>query len=155
MSKFICTVEGKSTINVYSNHAEVITEQGIVLIDLDDVDKAITYKWTISHNIVRDSHHTISLARLILGLENKKQIKYKNGNVMDCRKVNLYTVNENDDAKYDKHIIHTDKGYLVLLDYDGTTYDLGSYESRDEAKQAYDNKVIEIYCAIDALGFYR
>ena len=48
-------------------------------------------------------------------------------------------------TKHYKHIYCTDTGYVVLLPYEDKLLNLGIYDSEEQAKQAYDNKVADIY----------
>lgn len=156
MEKFICTIEGKNNINIYTDHAEIIIPQGVVLVDLDDVDKCCAHKWTIDGDIVRDSQHTVSLGRLILNVTGRKRIRYRNNNAMDCRKANLYTSDtEEPEDVSSKHIVRTNNGFYALIDYDGELLNLGRFDSEEEAEQAYNDKVAEIYREVDPLGLYK
>jgi hypothetical protein len=156
MEKFICTIEGKNNINIYTDHAEIIIPQGVVLVDLDDVDKCSSHKWTIDGDIVRDSQHTVSLGRLILNVTGRKRIRYRNNNTMDCRKANLYTSDtEEPEDVSSKHIVRTNNGFYALIDYDGELLNLGRFDSEEEAEQAYNDKVAEIYREVDPLGLYK
>ncbi len=156
MSKFVGTIEGKNTINIYTDYAEIIIPQGIVLIDLDDVEMCSAYKWTMDGDIVRDSRHTASLSRLVLNDTSRKRIRYRNNNVMDCRKANLYTSDtEEPEDISNKHIVRTNNGFYVFIDYNEELIDLGRFDSEEEAEQAYYDKVAEIYREVDPLGLYK
>lgn len=158
MSKFVGTIEGKNMINIYTEHAEIIIPQGIVLIDLDDVDKCSAYKWTMDGDIVRDTRHTASLSRLVLNDTSRKRIRYRNENPMDCRKANLYVSNtdtEEPEVINSKHIIRTDNAFYVFINYEGELINIGKFDSEEEAEQAYYDKVADIYREVDPLGLYR
>ena len=155
MSKFVATIEGKNIINLYTNHAEIIIPQGIVLIDLDDVDKCCAYKWTMDGDIVRDSQHTVSLSRIVLNDTSRKHIRYRNENTMDCRKSNLYTTSTEEQESHScKHIVATNNGFYAFIEYNEELVSIGKYESEEEAEQAYYDKAAEIYREIDPLGLY-
>ena len=111
----------------------------------------------------------------------KVYVKFRNGDKLDCRKSNLYithstncdengkllkpatTVIESDSEsipvqepeKNNYTIIHTDKGYSVFFIYNGQTYDLGRYNSEEEAKYAIYDKISDIYKELDPLGLYN
>lgn len=153
-------------------------------IDLDDVDRIKDMYWTYNPIAIQNnSGRTLCLHRYIMNADayGKVYVKFRNGDKLDCRKSNLYithstncdengkvlkpatTVIESDSEsipvqepeKNNYTIIHTDKGYSVFFIYNGQTYDLGRYNSEEEAKYAIYDKISDIYKELDPLGLYN
>jgi hypothetical protein len=99
MSKYITTINERSTINIYDDHAELILSQGrIVLIDNDSntIDFVKSRSWTVTNDgaVISNtskSYSYIGLARHIINAQEGQYVRFRNGNKLDCRINNLET----------------------------------------------------------------
>jgi hypothetical protein len=152
-----------------------------VKIDLDDIDKVKEKYWTYNTVAIQSNNNgSVCLHRYLMNVSSKVFVKFKNGDRLDCRKSNLF-ITHNSNARYNEtptttvtksitksesesistapkknyNIIHTDKGYSVFYEYNGQTYDLGRYNSEEDAKQAIIKKINEVYRELDPLGLFN
>ena len=124
MSKFITTVYGKSTINIYNDHAELILSRGRVILidnDTDTVNFVKDRTWTVTNDgvVVSNIPSHIGLARYIINAPAKTYALYKNGNKFDCRRNNLV-------------VSSTNNGSISVRDILNHKYDI-EYDSSNKA----------------------
>lgn len=73
-------------------------ELGRAIIDIEDLEKVIKYKWNITpQGYARNCAHNISLHQLIIGKKENAIVDHEDRNRLNCRKYNLrhtdYTTN--------------------------------------------------------------
>lgn len=97
MSNLICTIQGKNTIEIYSDgHAEIIMANGLrAMIDAEDVDKCKSYRWHTKTNngvlVANSNEGNTLLHRLVLNINEShaNKIRHIDGNGLNCKKSNL------------------------------------------------------------------
>lgn len=153
------------------------------MIDLDDVDKCKYFHWTYN-SVSIQCKEVGCLHRYLADSPKDMKVIFRNEDRLDCRKANLLCLTNSELYYYNeekkqqngtpvsvsmppvppvtpvannnrKTIMHTDNGYYVFLEYNGKTYDLGRYNSKEEAERAYINKVYKIYEDLDPLGLFN
>lgn len=133
MANLICTIEGKNTIEIYSDgHAEIILANGQrAMIDAEDIDKCKEHRWHIHVNrdkvYARCNEAPNFLHRLVLNINESYTVRVRHidGNGLNCRKSNLTltTKEEPEPTPVDvtkkplPHtvIIYKNKGYAELV----------------------------------------
>lgn len=150
-------------------------EEVRIKIDLDDVDKIKDIHWTYNTAAVQNNKAGC-LHRYVMNATDDVYVKFKNNDKTDCRKANLYfepkykqkqqntpvtasTLNTppkssmikkpiiTESNKNYKNILHTDQGYLVLLQHEDKITNLGTFSTKEEAIAVYEKKVDDIYRA--------
>lgn len=149
------TTVDKNEYIIKEDHAEIIirnNRQQIIataLIDIDDVEKCMPIKWSMSQkHYVRCRHKNISLHRFIMDYDGPLQIDHINRNRLDNRKSNLRIVsifvnaqnNGKEGVSFDKK---TNKWRAEFNRY-GKYFYVGSYKTKEEALIARNNKITEI-----------
>jgi hypothetical protein len=153
------------------------------MIDLDDVDKCKYFHWTYN-SVSIQCKEVGCLHRYLADSPKDMKVIFRNEDRLDCRKANLLCLTNSELYYYNeekkqqngtpvsvsmppappttpvtnnnrKTIMHTDNGYYAFLEHNGKTYDLGRYNSKEEAEQAYINKVHKIYEDLDPLGLFN
>ena len=82
-------------IILYDDYAEIVIynkdceEVARALIDIDDIDKVIDYKWVLSHGYAFNVKNNIRLHRLVMDYSDNKVVDHINRNPLDNRKENL------------------------------------------------------------------
>ena len=82
-------------IIIHGDYAEVLLyntyglEISRTMIDLDDINNIIGYKWHRNNNGYCGANHNILMHRIIMNVKNNEYIDHINGNKLDNRKQNL------------------------------------------------------------------
>lgn len=128
------------------------------LIDIDDLNKVLSYKWSVygryapKANIkIEVKKTTISLHRFIMNINDPKvYIDHKNGNVLDNRKCNLriVTPQQNCYNSSKKRItkskykgVNWDKErnrWAARISFNKKDYKIGRFKNEEEAREARD-----------------
>lgn len=126
------------------------------IIDLEDVDKILKYKWHIKKSsntnycITNQNGHNIFLHRLILSYDGNMDIDHINHNGLDNRKSNLRIIshshnllNQHNNSNGVKTLPSGRFSAYIMLN--GKTIYLGTFDTFQEAKRVrteYENMVI-------------
>ena len=151
----------KNEIIIKDNYAEIILRDvkqnisGIALVDIEDIDKCKQHKWFMHHTgyvytnmKYNNKYKTMPMHRFLLNYDGPNEIDHINHNKLDNRKANIRIVSDAVNAQnrkasrafYDKD---TNK-WRAIFSYYGTKYDLGRYNSKEEAAEASENKIKEL-----------
>lgn len=152
------TVFTPNEINIIDNHAEIVLYNkrndkiGIAIIDIDDIDKCKSYKWSINSNgYARNGKHNLFLHNLILNinvLPKDLVCDHINRNRLDNRKPNLRIVTKSENCfnrsnvrgySYNKN---TNK-YVAYIKRNGHNVYLGQYDNKGgaiDARIKWENK---------------
>lgn len=82
-------------IIIHDGYAEILlydtygVEINRTIIDIDDIDNVIQYKWHHRSNGYCGANHNILLHRIIMNVKNGEYVDHINGNRLDNRKQNL------------------------------------------------------------------
>jgi hypothetical protein len=154
---------GKSEFLIKETHAEIVCKHGNFIIDLEDVEKAKTYKWfskLSNGNYYAYSHYQgnskISLHRFILEVSDSRLVDHKNRNTFDTRKENLRICNRfenNRNAKKNKRgkvmykgvTIRPSGRFGVYIQNNGKPECLGTYDSEIEAALRYNERAKDLF----------
>ena len=129
------------------------------LIDLDDLETVKQYHWYLDQKGyvaakgIDGSKYPREIHRLIMNNPKGMIVDHINRDKLDNRKSNLRicTTKENNRNKSLNSNNKTGyKGvspclYKVSISKDGITYNLGKFNSKEQAARAYDRKAIELY----------
>ena len=145
------TTNDPSTIKRCDDHAEIIIEDkhknivGIGIIDIEDIDKCIYYRWSINnlgYIVTYKNNKCILLHKLILVNNDKtKVIDHINRNKLDNRKSNLRIVDHYINS-HNRDIIKNNKGiqfrksdnkWIVTFYVKGKRMYFGSYANEEVA----------------------
>ena len=123
-----------------------------VLIDKEYVNKIKEHKIYIDNDgyaTVTESNRKTHLTEILFGkLEKDKYYSYRNKNALDCRKENIIVVDRMEMARNNKIDKRNKTGvrgvfqnkktgkYQVSIGHKGQQYNLGTYDTLEEAKQA-------------------
>ena len=152
-SNEIIEYEDHAEIVLYNKHCEEI---GRTLIDLDDVDKARSYKWGINKGYAQSSKG-ILLHRLIMAPDNDMVVDHINHDRLDNRKENLRicstrqnTMNQDVSKNNTSGItgVGWDKSSNKWIAYIKVNYrqiTLGRFSNIDDAIEARRNAEIEYF----------
>ena len=130
---------------------------GTAIVDLEDLDKCLQYKWH-----VKNSHRTdyaittinkkkkLWLHRLITGYEGNLDIDHINGNGLDNRKENLRICSRSRNAmnlhrKY-QGVRKMESGrYRAAIQHNYKSIHIGTYDTIEEALEARKAKELELF----------
>ena len=145
-------------INIKENYAEITVynenqnDKGVVLMDLDSIDKIKDYKIYSSatgYPIIQYKKEKIFLTEFLFGkLGDKQYYIFKNKNTLDCRKSNIIIGDRSEMGKRGKipadnktgvkgvHKLKRTGKYEAYITNKGTKYHLGTFDTLEEAKKA-------------------
>lgn len=156
------TTVDRNEIRIKDQYAELIIRNktqeivGVALIDLDDVDKCREIKWTLDKNgYVRGGKDKVRLHRFLLNYNGDLDIDHINRNKLDNRKDNLRIVPrainaQNNSAMGISYDVKTNKWRARIQRY-GNYYDVGSYNTPEEAHLARMEEIKELDSEKEAL----
>lgn len=130
---------------------------GTAIVDLEDLDKCLQYKWH-----VKKGHHTnyarttlnakkgLLLHRVVTGYEGNLDIDHINGNGLDNRKCNLRICSRSrnllNQYKRTAGISKVPSGrYRSRISYNYKEIYIGTYDTEDEAIEARKAKELELF----------
>lgn len=145
--------ENIAYISLYNVKGEFV---GRILIDKEDLEKVLKYKWHIkrsrntSYAITHHLNSKIFLHRLILDYKGKEDIDHINGNGLDNRKCNLRIVSHSVNMRNQKHkkslgVKKVPSGkYQAAITKDGRSIYLGTFSTFEEAQKIRNEKEKEL-----------
>lgn len=89
------------------------------LIDIEDLEKTLTYKWTDMGHYFKSQKLNQYLHRFILGYDGDDDIDHINGNKLDCRKHNLRVLTHSLNGSNQKLSSRNTSG-VIGISYDST-----------------------------------
>lgn len=155
------TINDLNDIIIYKDHAEIVLcdrfnkPHNRTLIDLDDVDKVKNIRWCYNGN--GEVHNTKigSLHRFIMNAPDDMVVDHINHDRLDNRKQNLRvcTMQENmfnkkpgiNNTTGFKGIIKINDKYRVTINCNGKSYNLGTFNTIEEALEVYKEKELELF----------
>lgn len=115
------------------------------LIDLEDLERVIEYKWTDMGHYFKSQKLGTYLHRFILKYDGKQDVDHINGDKLDCRKSNLRVVSHSLNASNQK-LSSRNKSGVIGVSYDSTRkkwkseikvnkerFNLGRFENIEDA----------------------
>lgn len=141
-------------IFMYDNHGN---RTGTAIVDSEDLDRCLQYKWRIQKRRHTDYARTRSkenknllLHRLVTGYEGNLDIDHINGNGLDNRKENLRICSRSrnmlNQRKRTVGIYKVPSGrYRVRITYNFKTINIGTYDTIEEALEARKAKELELF----------
>lgn len=155
------TVHDLNDIVIHDDHAEIILcnrfnePHSRTLIDLDDIDKVKDIRWCYNGNGEVHNREVGSLHRFIMNAPDDMVVDHINHNRLDNRKQNLRicTARENsfnkkigiNNTSGYKGIIKINGRYRVTISCDNIHYNLGTFNTIEEALKAYKEKELELF----------
>jgi hypothetical protein len=152
-----------------------LTQGKYALVDEEDYENIFSLKWHAQKGILTyyaihslNGGGSVQLHRIILGLSkgDGKTVDHKNRNGLDCRKINLRTVNRSLNRYNYKNNISSNSGYRGVKWHGGRSKRWRAYISKDkkriflglflsnkDAALAYDDAAIELYGPDAILNF--
>lgn len=158
------TIFDKNEIIEYEDYAEIIIrnkhheEIARTIIDLEDMDKVKSIKWSIDkEGYIRNTKVGL-LHRFLIDAPNGKVVDHTNHNKLDNRKVNLRVCTQQQNIRnmnkqrrdtssiYKGVSYHKQKNkWSVQIYINNKIKYIGCYESEEEAGRAYDREAIKHY----------
>jgi HNH endonuclease/AP2 domain len=144
-----------SKIQIRNRHKEIIQE---VIVDADDFDYLNKFKWHLNkqcgyvYSMIDGKN--VSLHRVVMRhTEVPKQhvIDHINNQKNDNRKINLrivsYSANAQNKTSLKEHIgvYHKNNKFYASVTYQGKHYNIGIYDSKEEASKERDKAVYLLY----------
>ena len=139
------------------------------IIDDDDAQRVLQYKWHCSSHPYAQKHsdrtgqRPIYMHRFILDAPPDKVVDHVNGDTLDNRKENLRLATraenlrnrpkERSNTSGYKGVWRNKKRWAASITYEGKQYHLGTYDTPEEAAQAYDAGAREYHGEFAALNF--
>ncbi len=134
-----------------------LTRNQIALVDLDDYEKLSSNKWNCTHKGYASSKNGY-MHRIIMNADENSQVDHINGNKLDNRKINLRLVNNSQNHANKGLLKNNTSGYkgvwyqrrnvnkwIANIWADNKKYHIGSFATKKEAAQAYDNMAIKLF----------
>lgn len=130
------------------------------IIDKDEISKIIKFKWYINkygYAVTKSRHYSTSMHRLITDCPEGFVVDHVNHNTLDNRKENLRICNQADNTLNQSIRINNTSGcigvswcnckrkWVAYITKDGKHYNLGGYDSFDEAVQVRCEKAKELF----------
>ena len=144
------------------------------IIDDEDYEKVMQHKWSFSRSTryprCGTKNGTMYLHRFVLGLtkEDKVVVDHKNGNVLDARKENLRICSRKQNSQNRIKVLAKSgfKGvrkcwnkWQAVIQVNGKTVVIGSYDNKIDAAKAYDEAAIKYFgefaCTNKDLGLLK
>lgn len=127
MKKPVYTLQGKNTIDIFEDHAEIIitykkTQEFRVLIDNEDIDKVKDFKWLYKtgEGSIWSNEARTYLRRIVMNCSEEEYLLHKNDNKLDCRKSNLQITKQyvtsvpSSDWKENEYLIFEDHAEIII-----------------------------------------
>lgn len=149
---------------ILETHAEIICKNGIILIDIEDVDKYYEKTWHINRRrYVKGTHRNkLYLHRFLVGAKIGQIVDHKNRDTLDNRKSNLRICNSsqnNSNCIKRKNALSKYKGvsllrrpykdgsprYVAYIDKNKKRKFLGVFKSEVEAAKVYNKYALQIH----------
>lgn len=174
MENLLYVKRGYNTIEHYVGYAVlVIPYKGTevkYIIDREDAERIEQHKWYYHSNNTCSSSTTGLgvIHNFIMNVTGNSNVIHKDGNEFNCRKNNLEISNNNksivsapvietEPVKEERNYSHIRKisnGYLINIELEQESY-VEFFPTKEEAIQAYDVKVMEIYRRLDPFNLYN
>jgi len=144
-STLILHSDGSGHIHIFNKYGGLL---GIAIVDPEDVDKVMQYKWYISTGGYAfttfkegDKRKWVALHRMVLDAPDKYHVDHINRNKLDCRKSNLrlVTPKENNQNRNPKGLL-INKKKITSSKYRGVSYDAEKKKWRAQIKVNGKNK---------------
>lgn len=156
-------------IIIHDDYAEIILTRynaivGHVLIDLEDLGIVKDYYWFLTgdgYASTKEGYNYKRLHQLIMNAPKGMVVDHINRDKLDDRRSNLRicTTKENNYNKGPKPNQEfkgvTPCKYKASITYEGVTYNLGTFKTKEEAARVYDKKAIELYGEFAYINFPR
>lgn len=149
---------------------KISTQNGFdILIDDEDYDLIRSFKWWAVKDkntwYARTNHpdggKSLDMHHLILPGESDTVVDHINGNGLDNRRTNLRRVTRSINCQ--KRVVRNELGlkgvhiqgdrYRARITKEGKRFNLGMYETPEEAARAYDDAAIELFGEHAALNY--
>jgi hypothetical protein len=138
-----------------------LTQGKVALVSDEDFDRVNQFKWCFSHGYgYRKADHgtkTQYMHRFILGAQKDDEVDHKNQNKLDNRRENLRFCSRSENSANKGKQKNSTTGYMgvswnknrqkykAYIVCEGTQHELGFYDDKHEAAEAYNKKALLIY----------
>ena len=152
---------------------EVLLTRGMIaLVDDEDFEYINQWKWKAqkgrntyyaTRNVnKKGKYKTISMHRLVLSIEDKREIDHKDRDGLNNQKLNLRVCSNHENqgnkvgwgrSKY-KGVSFINRGYIqAQIRINNKSVYLGLFHNEEDAARAYDRKAIEVFGEFANLNF--
>lgn len=147
----------KNLYEEIDNHVCIHIKNNTVFIDKEDLDKVKKHQWYIDYKGYVKRSDNLNMSNFLLNSD--KLIDHKNGDILDNRKVNLRIVTKNQNAYnsklnslnttgfkgVSKRVRKTKTNYRAYITICGHQYNIGHFDTAEEAAEAYRKKSLELH----------
>ena len=150
---------------IYNNKKNRVAS---AIIDADDVDKVKKYTWFLDSDGYVIAHYgktTIKLHRLVYGCTQGQEIDHEDLNKLNNRKRNLHICTRSQN-NFNRRILNPSglkgisyhkkrKHWVAQITSQGLHYNLGAFQSKEDAAKAYNSAAVKLAGKFAHLNFQR
>ena len=118
----------EDSVIIYSHNKNGEQLERFAIIDIEDLEKVLKYKWTDMGHYFKSQELNQYLHRFVLNYDGKDDVDHINGNKLDCRKNNLRVITHSLNASNQKLSSRNTSGVI------GVSYDSARKKWKSEIK---------------------